>query len=244
MSTIFKLDLSHHRVGPIARGTLTNNTFDSANLARPEQIQAVVDPLGLEGIVQRHETRAGLRAGSDNNYRAEMYHPVVGGKRWWAKPGEEWFYGFRFMVDPSVKSAANLGFSIMQLKGMAPDSGPRNVFLGLTRDDKFRLKVGDAKVWFSQGSALQQCRGRWVDFVLRYKIRADRTGIVQLWYGPAADMPTLRVTYPGRNVFGGAKQVWLKQGIYGSSTPSPSSIAKVYISQTAIGHTLDDVRPR
>ena len=80
-------------------------------------------------------------------------------------------------------------------------------------------------------------RGRWYDFVARFRWASDSTGSVELmidgtWAIPRTNTPTLFVE-------NGAKGVYLKQGVYRAQPWSQTAVA--YLDGMRRGETLDDV---
>ena len=80
-------------------------------------------------------------------------------------------------------------------------------------------------------------RGRWYDFVARFRWASDSTGSVELmidgtWVIPKTNTPNLFVE-------NGAKGVYLKQGVYRAQPWSGTAVA--YLDAMRRGETLEDV---
>jgi hypothetical protein len=239
-------------------GTLNGSVWGAQNKFKPERISVAMDPQGVNGKVMRTETRAGEFIGGDANgsrLRAEAYMPLVGGKQWMAHPGDEFYYGFRFMEGASNGT----GHSITQLKGMNPDSNAYGGFIRVTKENGFRVNFGSAHIWAPQLGGIEGIRGKWYDFVIRVKYGTGTNGLVELWFGPAGKPvkqnlvngsgASVGTTYRGSTVFGDnaaantggvlSKDIWIKQGIYGGG-----AVATAYYDQTRIGKSLGEVVPR
>jgi hypothetical protein len=247
------MDLDEAPLGPLKTGTV----WGAQNYYKPERISVAQDPQGRYGKVMRTETRSGEYIGGDANgsrLRAEAFMPMVDGKQWVAHPGQEFFYGFRFM-----ESAANVAHSITQFKGMNPDSNAYGGFLSTDETHGFRLRFGSVHLWKPSLGGLSGIRGKWWDFVIRVKYGTGSDGLVEVWFGPAgspekqtllgADGKPVGTTYRGQTVFGDqpkhgtngvvSRDIWLKQGIYGGN-----AVATNYFSRTRLGKSFSDVVPR
>ncbi len=265
-TALWTMNLDNEPLGTMSFGP--TKAWSNVNAYNPARVQVANDPLGKYGKVMKTDSKPGEILSSDHGggldssgglqpdrLRTEVFHPTVNGKPWWAKKGEEWWYGWRFMLDANASCP---GTSISQFKGWDPDSAAYGIFFAYHSSGKLRLKVGNKDTWFSNESTPSALVGKWQDVVIHYKYQSDSTGLIELWYGPSGNMKKQTFIgsngastgdiYHGPTVFAAkagapiSQSIWFKQGVYRSNCLNQP--VTEYFSKTRIGKSYSAVVPR
>jgi Polysaccharide lyase len=223
--------------GDASRGTKVFEALEQA----PGKITVADDPQGRYGRSFRFETwdnangskerceSRGIRTADGKVLRLDS-----------SAVNKTFYVGWKSLLDPMpVASGRWVSFWQLHWSGAGPGGGPMTIrTLG---DGKIHLQYVapngsvDRNIW---SAPLQ--KGKWVDFVVAFKLARDGSGYVEFWYNGVQQKLANGSTRWTGPLFKGT-HVNLKWGVYRSGPNSGHAVQ--YVNDPELGTTYDAVKP-